>query len=114
MSIEQKIIVILKKLVSDLVDENYNKIFEYGYNGELTEEEIKKAVSEYGGVLTIPSDNAYYTDSMNIIEIKKNTKYHIEFDLWIDNKRSDLTLICNVICENNNIRKLIIEDIHVL
>jgi hypothetical protein len=114
MLIEQKIIDILKKLVSDLVDKNYNKIFEGQCNSELTEEEIKRAVYEYGGELTIPSEGAYYTDALNIIEIKKNIEYHIEFDLWINSKRSDLSMIFNVIFENNKIKQVIIKDIHVL
>ena len=81
MLIEQKAIDILKKLVLDLVNENYQKIFDDGLNGELTEEEIKRAISEYGGKLTNPPDDAYYSAALNIIEIKQNTKYHVEFDL---------------------------------
>lgn len=114
MLIEQKIINLLKKLVNDLVDKNYDKIFEEKCNGELTVEEIERALFEYGGKLTIPPAEAYYTDALNIIEIKKNIEYHIEFDLWVNNKKSDLSLICNAIFDNSNIMQIIIKDINVL
>lgn len=114
MNNEQMVIDILKKLVCDLVNDNYQMIIDDGRNGELTEEEIKRAISEYGGKLTNPPDDAYYSRALNIIEIKENEKYHIEFDLWIDNERSDLSLICNVIFENGKVKHIIIKDIHVL
>lgn len=111
---KQIVIDILKKLVFDLVNGHYQKIFEDGRNGELTEEEIKRVISEYGGKLTNPPDDAYYSKALNIIEINENEKYHIEFDFWIDNERSDLSLICNVIFENDKVKQIIIKDIHVL
>jgi hypothetical protein len=112
--VESMIVEILKRLIFDLVNEDYNSIFDDGRNGKLTREEIIRALDEYGGKLTCPQNDAYLSDSLNIIEIKNNEIYHVEFELWIDNERSDLSLICKVIFKGKDVMELTIEDIHVL
>ncbi len=50
------------------------------------------------GIVTFPPVEEF--DKMEIYEINKPTKakreFSVTFDLWIDNKRSDLTLDCDI------------------
>ena len=74
-------------------------------------EELKELVEEYGGKLTIPPDEDY--KNINIIEVEDEPEYFIEYELWVDGEKSDLTLGCTVQFTEDEVR-ITIENIHVL
>ena len=107
----EKIIHILKPLVENLVEGEYQLIQLTGRSGPYTSEELKELVEEYGGKLTIPPDEDY--KNINIIEVEDEPEYFIEYELWVDGEKSDLTLGCTVQFTEDEVR-IMIENIHVL
>jgi hypothetical protein len=107
----EKIIPILKLLVESLVEGEYSLIQLTGRSGPYTSEQLKELVEEYGGKLTIPPDEDY--KNINIIEVEDEPEYFIEYELWVDGEKSDLTLSCTVQFTENEVT-IMIENIHVL
>ena len=111
MSIEQKIKIQLKDLILDLVNGDYKKVILDGRNGGMPESVMIQIFKEYQGTITFPPNDAF--SKLDICKITDSNRYSIVFDLWVDNQPSDLSLMCNAIQEDENI-KIEIEDIHVL
>lgn len=111
MNIEDKIVEELKKLVTDLVNKDYAKIVQDSRNGEVPEEVMEEVINDYGGTLTYPPDDAF--SKTDICKIDNADEYSVILDLWINNKRSDLSLMCEAHVNDGKVT-LIIEDIHVL
>jgi hypothetical protein len=107
----EKIIPMLKPLVENLVEGKYQLIQLTGRSWPYTSEELKELVEEYGGKLTIPPDEDY--KNINIIEVEDEPEYFIEYELWVDGEKSDLTLSCTVQFTEDEVR-IMIENIHVL
>lgn len=97
----------LRDLISLLV--NYDLILAKGENGRLTKEEIVSAIEDYGGKLTLPTVEDF--DTANIIQVGDSSEYVVEYELWIDNQKSDLTLSATVNAQDETIA---IDNIHVL
>jgi uncharacterized membrane protein len=112
MTVEVKIAQVLKELVEDLVNARYNKILSQGKNGKLTIDEIQTALAEYGGTLTLPVKDDY--TNANIVQVQNSSEYMVEYELWIDHQKSDLTLSCTVIFDESDNTKVSIDGIHVL
>ena len=108
---KKKIIFLLKTLVESLVNKEYSTIEKRGESGEYNAEELKDLVEEYGGIITTPPEEDY--NNINIIKIESEPEYAIEYELWVDNEKSDLTLSANIRF-NESERKITIENIHVL
>ncbi|WP_242845988.1 DUF7668 domain-containing protein [Clostridium novyi] len=80
----------------------------------ITEDEIKKELDEYGGILTEATIDEY-GEALDIIRIDDTNTYKVYMDFWINGIRSDLTIICDMTI--NDMGKIVnscIEDIHVL
>ena len=107
----EKIIPLLKLLVENLVEGEYQLIQLTARSGPYTSEDLKELVEDYGGRLTIPPDEDY--KNINIIEVEYETEYFIEYELWVDGEKSDLTLSCTVQFIEDDVR-IMIENIHVL
>ena len=58
-----------------------------------------------------PPDEDY--KNINIIEVEDEPEYFIEYELWVDGEKSDLTLSCTVQFIEDEVR-IMIENIHVL
>ena len=102
---------IIKKIVELLSYEDYEAIVRNDYERRLTPEEIKIAIKEYGGDITLPPEENY--NRMDVYQVRDRDEVIIDFDLWIDNGKSDLTLTVRII----NVRsspEYVVEDIHVL
>lgn len=113
MSIDEMIKDILKVLVIDLVNGNYNDLIKDGRIVRLTEDEIKNVITSYRGQLTLPPEDAY--DLVEIYQVNNSNQYAVDFDLWIDNQRSDLTLSITVCLDNNTENvSITIDNLHVL
>lgn len=107
----RKIIPSLKPLVESLVKCEYQLIQLTGRGGSFTANELKELVNEYGGMLTIPPKEDY--KNINIIEVECEKEYLIEYELWVDGEKSDLTLSCTVQYTEEKV-KIMIENIHVM
>ncbi|MFC4801794.1 hypothetical protein ACFPA1_20895 [Neobacillus sp. GCM10023253] len=111
MDIKNKIKSLLRETVIDFVQGDFNKIKAKLHNG-LSISDLKEELS-YCGLLTIPPDTAY--ENIHFYKYDDGSGYALEFELWINNQRSDLTLSCEaIIDENNNIRAFTVENLHVL
>ena len=108
---KNKIIEILKYISKALAEKKYEEIAKNDFKHLLSKDDISLAIMEYGGTITKPPNNAY--ESVDIYIVKENVEANIEFDLWIDSQKSDLTLSCNII-NQNGIYEYTVENIHVL
>ena len=59
MSIEEKIRILLIRLIINLTKKNYNKIVAEKQNGRLTEQEIERAIYEYSEYWEMNEINNY-------------------------------------------------------
>jgi hypothetical protein len=106
-----KIISLLEPLVRNLINKEYDFIYQSGMSGEYTAQEIEDFINEYGGVLTDPPDEDY--ENIEIYEIDDEPEYVIEYELWVDNEKSDLTLSATIRIEENE-ETITIDNIHVM
>jgi hypothetical protein len=106
----KEIKVSLKRIVENLVNKNYNAIYEDDYLQEMPASQMEEIILDYGGVFTLPPLISF--DKFIIYTISEN-ELTIDFDLWCDNEKSDLTLICRFKDFDNKIRYTI-EDMHIL
>lgn len=106
---------IIKRLVSelilDLVSGNYKKIVMKGIAGEYSAQEIEELIEVYGGNLSVPPESDI--ENINIIKVNDRDEYVIEYELWVDYIKSDLTLSCSIDFEEME-PIIIINDIHVM
>jgi hypothetical protein len=65
-------------------------------------------------MVTYPPEDSY-DKFLQVIKIGDTVKYKAFYELWIDNQRSDLTLICDIISTDGETVDFIeIDDVHVL
>jgi hypothetical protein len=80
---------ILVKVVTKLVEGEYLWLFTNDYSKKVTETELKAAIEEYPGTPTLPSKEAF--NDFDFYEIS-DEEASVDFDLWINDAKSDLTL----------------------
>jgi hypothetical protein len=106
---------LLRALVEDLVHGNYEEIKKKGRAGRLSREEIKEAIDDYPGKITLPPEESF--KKFHRYEYDKNNEDEegclIEYELWYDQQESDLTLSATIVRNSQGMR-IGIEDIHVL
>jgi hypothetical protein len=111
MEVKNKIKSLLRETVLYFVQGDFNKI-EATLQEGLTISNLREELS-YWGVLTIPPDKAY--ENVYFYKYDDGSGYALEFELWIDNQRSDLTLSCEALIDGNeNVLSFCIENLHVL
>ena len=91
----------IKSLIIDLVNENYEKVYNDDYNKLGSLEELKEAVEDYPGHITPLPDSAF--DLMRVYK-RSEDEYDIDCVLWYNNQRSDYTLVCNIKVINGRTR----------
>ena len=103
---------ICKEIVMCLQNGDYDFLNKRNALCRVSEEEIKEVLREYGGSLsTIPNEKEY----IEIYKYKDNSGLKVDLDLWIDGKRSDLTLQIEIKYDkDNNIDSYMILDILVM
>ncbi|NRF96298.1 hypothetical protein HQN89_36720 [Paenibacillus frigoriresistens] len=112
MSVNEYLESLLRETVLEFVNGDFDKISAKLID-DLTIEDIKEELNNWGE-LTPPPDSAYRNDT-NRIGYSDGSGYVIEFELWIDNQKSDLTLTCEVLVDKmQNIQSFRIENLHVL
>lgn len=114
MNIKKEISKIVNQLIFDLVSGDYEKLINDGRIGRLNKDEIFEAINSYPGKITMPPLKAF--DDFDIYEVKNASKekWTLDFDLWYDNERSDLTLGATIERTEAGNLNISIDDIHVL
>jgi len=104
---------LLKGIVEDLTHGKYKEIVDSKRNGRLTKEEIINAINEYHGKICLPPEESY--NNFRQYDYNGNPEEcAVEYDLWFDNKQSDLTLEVEIIKDNGGKYNICIQGIHVL
>jgi len=102
MILSDNIKIAYKKIIVDIVKGDFGKLSSDGRIGKLSEVYIKNELLDYGGIATIPPEDSY-DRFLQVTQIGDTKKYKAYFELWIDNARSDLTLICDIISTNGQL-----------
>jgi hypothetical protein len=110
MNIRRMIENALSQVVNLLVNKKYSELENEGILGSLNTKQIEDVINSYPGVMTQPSAGEF--SHFHYYEYDENN-FYLEFDLFFNNERSDLTLCAEGYKKNNEI-KLKIQDIRVL
>jgi hypothetical protein len=114
MSLDEILLNEMIKIINKIKENQYDKLQEQGYLKHVSKDEIIEELKSYGGIITNVSNNDY-KKSLQYMNIDNINKYKVFLDFWINNERSDLTLVCDILLDHNmNILKAAIEEIHVL
>lgn len=81
---------LVAQVVADLVEGNYQKLVEESQEARQKQEWLEEAVRQYPGKLTQPPKEAFA--GIDVYEIDGTNQVLAEFDLWVDNEPSDLTV----------------------
>lgn len=84
---------ILKKILTLFTTGDYETLFALDKAQGISPQSLKEAIEDYGGTLTMPPDEEL--ENFDLFEEDDEylpSDYFIDFDFWVDNKRSDLTL----------------------
>jgi hypothetical protein len=86
----------LKVLVSRLVSGNFGDLEKAGQLGNATAADLAEAICSYPDKLSMPPQSAF--DDLDIYEGKGELQptWFIDFDLWADGSKSQLTLVVMV------------------
>ncbi len=115
MSEIKNVIHALKILVYDLVAGDFEELRKTGRMGRLSEEEVKTALLDYGGSLSLPPDSAYESAGFRMRKLQNYPEYSIAFELWIDGEQSDLSLTAiATVNDIGEVLKIEMDDVHVL
>jgi hypothetical protein len=115
-SVEDKLKQGVKEIVELLVNQEYIKLQNTDKIGVLTANEVEQAILDYGEKLTIPPDDAF--NEMDIFKLDNPQKfveeYSIDFELWTNKSRSDLTLSCDATVDEQGNVNVTLYSIRVL
>lgn len=106
-----KIKEVTMEIVKAIVDKNYRQLYQTDYRKLISVSELRKAIEDYDLQITMPPDDAF--ENIEIFETKDKDVVKVDFDLWFDNKISDLTLSFAIYYDAPN-WKYSIENIHML
>lgn len=85
----EEVYVICKEIVTCLQKEDYVFLKEHNALCRVSEGDIKRVLHQYGGCLSaLPDEKGLF----RIYKYNDNSGLKVDLDLWIDGKRSDLTL----------------------
>lgn len=109
--IDSSFIPLITKLVDDLVENSYQKIYLDGRGGRLSAEEMEDAIRDYGMTLiSLPPDAFSLVD---VCKVDDSTEWMLDVPLWTaEEGRSDLTLSVTVDLDHEP--HITIDDLHVL
>lgn len=113
MELNRRIAAEVCRLVNDLVADRIDSNVQDGRAGQYSAEEIRHMLDSYPGRLTLPPSSDYVPPDMLRFGNQEPVQYLVHFDLWYDDCRSDLTLLCLATVDANQVH-LRIDDIHVM
>lgn len=103
----------LKEVVLHLQKNEYATFFEGKYRSRVAVGDFLRVLEEYGGVVTTPPIDSYM--KANVIKLKSGSGYVVEFNLWIDGKESDLSIVLEIgIQSDDQVQYVEISDLLVM
>lgn len=91
--------------------------FETLYNMQslkkVSQEYMVNVLNDYGGKIN-PIIDEEYEKFFHYIQINNQDVYMTYLDMIIDGERSDLTLVCEIELDKDEIKQVIVEDIHIM
>jgi hypothetical protein len=113
---KNQLIDICNLIVNSLVAKDYDNLDKHNTFVRVAKNDLLRALDEYGGALTPIPSTAYESNAFDVIAYSDGSGYDIHLDLWIDGKRSDLTLQVDVKINpaTNNVISFQIDDLHVM
>jgi hypothetical protein len=97
-----KIVKIVEKIVSLLVEKKYNEIEKITNGNRLKKQEIENAINEYKRKLIYPPVEAY--KNIDVIQVENAKEWSVRFNLWtFEEGKSDLSIELNIIEINKEI-----------
>jgi hypothetical protein len=113
--IHQRILLVIREIVSLLVQGNFESVQRLSKGIRLTAEEMRDAIEEYGRQLVMPPSEAF--ESLDVVKVDdvEPQRWSVRFDLWTKKEgRSDLSLELTLIERTGESLDVEIDDIHVL
>ncbi|MCG2618160.1 hypothetical protein LZZ85_27920 [Terrimonas sp. NA20] len=102
----------VKNILLKLKDKKYRQLAADDYLKRVSAEEMNTVISDYGGEVTVPPDHVF--NNLDITPIIGTEEYTIHFNLWIDDKESDLTLILTCSGQQQTDFRYTIDDILIM
>ena len=110
---KELIIKTVKLVIGLLSSHDYERIADLDFRRISTASGIKQAIEDYGGEVTIPPDTSF--NEIDIYPLKGiENQVNVDFDLWINNEKSDLTLTVTIIKEYEDLYRYSVKGIRVL
>jgi hypothetical protein len=81
---------IIKEIVNNLINKNYDYIIERSIEKRCNADDLKTEIDDYPGNLTLPPNEAF--DNFEFYEIEDKDELIADFFLWFDNEPSDLMI----------------------
>jgi len=100
---------ILENIVELLIAGDFPLLWLNDLDQRIAAEEMSEAVSGYG-TMTTPPPSSF--EKINIYQTDDPNQVRIDFDLWFDGSKSDLTLKCTI--NSSQLKKYSIDDIRML
>lgn len=112
MKITKEIVDAVREVESAIIAKDYKKVGSESRPSRLTANDIETAIKERGGVITKFPEN----ELRNLDVIKEETafKWFVDLDLFINDKRSDLTLQLSIVTQPSGKLLALVDDLHVL
>ncbi|WP_307532514.1 hypothetical protein [Pedobacter sp. W3I1] len=98
----------VKSIVELLINGEFNLLWLNDLDQRITAEEMASAIDGYGQ-MTMPPSSLF--DEITAYPTNNPDELGVDFDLWFDGMRSDLTLKCTI---NSKQKKYSIDDIRML
>lgn len=110
-----RIVQLCKRITACIQEGDYGSLARDHALCRVSEQDIRRVLGEYGGSVTSIPEEAFHSSAYTVYTYKDGTGYHVDLDLWIDEKQSDLTLQVEInVDENQEIRGYHILDLLVM
>lgn len=110
---KQIIYTTIKTIITLFKECNYQKLMDLDQKGVFEEDDFKEILGDSCSEVTdIPEDQ--FENNCHIYELDSPHECLVQFDFWIDNKKSDLTMTCRIIEISNTIYSYAIENFRIL
>ncbi|GAB3790520.1 hypothetical protein GCM10028818_60800 [Spirosoma horti] len=109
---KERLLPVLKTILILLSQNKYVALAELDYEQNMQPDYLETALKEYGGKLTIPSDELI-VQQMEVFETQKPNRFYVDLPIWMDEERSDLTLSVVIIQLEADLA-FTLKDLHIL
>jgi len=99
----------VKNIVALLVAEGFDLLWLNDLDQRVTVEEMRKALNGYGK-MTMPPSSSF--DDISVYPTDNPNKVRVDFDLWFDGLKTELTLKCTI--NSSEPKKYSIDDLRML